>query len=100
MDGIIEHVDRMMSVNGSKKWTCIFNGEGFEMKHALEFTAGVRLIELLGIKYGETLHEMKIINTTWYLSWALKIVQNTLNPDIIKKIKILDDRRYSVLEFI
>lgn len=100
MDGIIEHVDRIMSTNGSKKWICIFNGEGFGVKHTMEFTMGVKLAELLTNKYGDTLQEMKIINPTWYITYALKIVHATVKPSIVEKIKVLDDRRYSVLEFI
>ena len=63
-DGILKHVDNLLALNGNKRWSCILDGDGFDLKHAAEVSTGVGLMKLLMTKYGATMEEFKIINPT------------------------------------
>jgi len=99
-DGIVKHIDHMLAHHGSKKWSCIFDGDGFELKHAIEFKTGKGVIELISNKYGSTLDEVIFINPTWHVSGIIKLLKVMINSTLLSKIKIRDDRTYSVLEFV
>jgi hypothetical protein len=98
-EGILSHVDKMLIANGNKKWSCVIDGDGFDIKHALEVRTGVGLMQLLIEKYGKTMAEFKIINPTWHINGMLKLAAATLPPDTFAKVKVLDDRKRSILEF-
>ena len=84
----------------NNKWTWIFDSEGFDIKHALEVKSGIGIAKLITGKYGVNLQEIKIINPTWHIKTMLTVVSPFLNDTTKKKIKMFDDRVYSVLEFI
>lgn len=99
-EGILNHVENMLIANGAKKWSCIIDGDGFDIKHAVEVRTGIGLMKLLVEKYGKTLVEFKVINPTWHINGMLKLASTTLPPDMFAKVKILDDRKRSILEFV
>ena len=99
-DGILSHVDNMLALNGTKPWSCILDWKGFDLKHAVEVKTGVGLIRLLMEKYGNTLVEFKVINPSWHINGMVKLASAALQPAMFAKIKVLEDRKYSVLEFI
>jgi hypothetical protein len=99
-EGILRHIDQMLAFHGNRKWSCIFDGDGFDIKHAVQLNMGIGLIRLLSEKYGETLHEIKVINPTWHISGMLKLLSSMINSTLFAKIKVMDDRKYSVFEFI
>jgi hypothetical protein len=71
------------------------------MKHAIQVTTGSELLKLFLEKYGEHLEEVKIINPSWHIMGIVKALPMMIDdPSAIKKVKILDDRMYSILEFI
>ena len=99
-EGILQHIDHMLALHGNRKWSCIFDGDGFDIKHAMQLQMGMGLVQLLSEKYGETLQEIKVINPTWHISGMLKILSSMINSKLFAKIKMIDDRKYSVLEFL
>lgn len=99
-DSILSHYENAIIQIGNKRWTWIFDGEGFDTEHALEIRTGQGIATLLNEKYGNTLDEIKIINPTIHIKVILKVIGPFISDFIKSKIKILDDRPYSVLEFI
>jgi hypothetical protein len=100
-EGILLHVDNALKLIGNRKWRCIVNGDGFDMKHAVQVTTGSELLKLFLEKYGEHLEEVKIINPSWHIMGIVKALPMMISdPAALKKVKILDDRVYSILEFV
>jgi CRAL/TRIO domain len=100
LEGIINHVDNMMASIGNKPWTCIVDGDGFDLKHAAEIKIGNALFKILLSKYAATFQGMKVINPTWHIQGMIKLASLAMKPEMFAKVKILEDRKYSVLEFI
>jgi hypothetical protein len=98
-EGILKHYDNALKSVTDKKWIWIFDSEGFDLKHAMEVKTGVGIAKIT-TEYGANLQEIKIINPTWHIKTMLTAVWPFLNEQTKKKITILGDRYYSVLEFI
>ena len=100
MDGLVIHVNNMFTSIGNKPWKCIIDGDGFDMKYAAEINVGRALFHLLTTKYGSTLHEMVVINPTWAIEGLVKLASMAMTKEMFAKVKVLDDRKRSILEFI
>lgn len=98
--GIIAHMDRALQSIGNKKWMVLFDGDGFESKHALALEAARDKLPIFEQKYGEHLQQILFINPSWNMKLVVKAVILLLQDKIKSKLKILDDRVYSVLEFL
>ena len=98
-EGILAHVDGMLAAHG-KKWICIIDGDQFEAKLLLEMDVGKGLMDLFFTKYIDTLVEVKVINPNIYVRNAMKLLLAIISPDKSSKITVLDDKPYSVLQFI
>jgi hypothetical protein len=99
-DGMIAHVDNMITAIGNKKWSCVIDGTGFDLKHAAEISMGQRMFDLFMKKHAATVHEIHIINPTWHIEGILKLVKSSMKPEMFAKVKVMDDRPRSVLEYI
>ena len=99
-EDILKLYDTALSIIGNKNWVWIFDSEGFNMKQAFEVQTGIGIAKLITNKYGNTLQEIKIINPTWHIKTMLASLKPFLNEATKQKIKILNDRYYSILEFI
>lgn len=97
--GTISHIDRALHAIGSKKWTWVFDGDGFEAQHALELHTGRGILKLIEQKYGNQLQQILFINPSWHIKGVVRAGSIGLQDNIKSKIKILDDRIYSILEF-
>ena len=98
--GILAHVERSIAALGNKKWMCIVDGDQFDAKHILEYQTGMGLMDLFFGKYFDTLVEIKIINPTIYVRSAMKVLMVMISDDKLSKITLLDDKPYSILQFI
>lgn len=100
-EGILLHVDNVLHLMGNKKWRCIINGDGFDIKHAMQVSIGNELLKLLLEKYGTNLQEVIIINPSWHIMGIVKALPMIVEDlKVIEKVKVLDNRIYSILEFI
>jgi hypothetical protein len=99
-DDIVAYYEDTLKQIGNKKWVWIFDSDGFSIKHATEVSMGTEITKLVTEKYAHNLQEIKIINPTWHIKTMLKALWPFTNEHTKQKIKILDDKRYSVLEFI
>ena len=99
-EGFLAHIDKTMELYKGKKWIWIIDCDGFDAKYIIELNTGKGIIDLLMNKYVDTMVEVKIINPTIYVSGIIKILTVMINEDIISKITVLDDRPYSILQFI
>ena len=99
-DGILTHINNALAANGDKKWICIIDGEGFDIRHAAEVTTGMALFELITQKYGTKLVEIKLINPTWHIKCVINAVRAFASEELQSKLTVLDDRPYSVLQFV
>lgn len=99
-EGILSHVDNMLTLQGKKPWLCILDGDGFDVKHAAQVRIGVALMDLMMNKYGATMKEFKVINPTWHIHGQVTVAKMTLTSELFTKIVVLDDRKHSILEFI
>jgi len=66
-DGILSHYDNALKQIGDKKWSWIFDSNGFDLKHAMEVKTGLGIAKLLTEKYADNLLEIKIINGFGFL---------------------------------
>lgn len=99
-EGIISHYDHALAQIGNKKWLWVFDGDGFDTDHALELKTAQGILSLITDKYGHNLVEVKVINPSIHIKVILKVIKPFLNDSIANKINLLDDRVYSILEFI
>ena len=99
-DGILSHVDNMIATIGNKPWKCIIDGDGFDLKHASEVQLGNALFKLLTIKHGATVQEIVVINPSWHIEGMVKVASMTMTKEMFARVKVLDDRKRSVLEFL
>jgi hypothetical protein len=98
-EGILEHYNNALELIGNNKWSWIFDSDGFDLHHAMEIQTGIGIAKIT-VKYGNNLEEIKIINPTWYIKVMLTVVMPFLSDKIRQKINIMDDRFYSILEFV
>ena len=97
--GILSHVDNALKSH-NKKWICIIDGDQFDAKYVLEYQTGKGLVEMFFTTYEQSLVEIKIINPTIYIRSAMKVLMAIVSEDKLSKITLLDDKPYSVLQFI
>ncbi len=97
---ILTYYDDTLKQIGNKKWVWIFDSEGFSIKHATEISMGTEITKLVTEKYAHSLQEIKIINPTWHIKTMLKALLPFTDELTKQKIKLLDDRPRSILEFI
>ena len=97
--GILAHIETSLLSIGNKKWTWIFDSDGLEAKHVLELQTARGLVQLIKGSYGAQLHEILFINNGWHVRAVVKTGSMALDATLQSKIKMLDDRIYSVLEF-
>lgn len=98
-EGILAHVNGMLAAHG-KKWICIIDGDQFDAKLLLELDVGKGLLDLFFTTYFDTLVEVKVINPNIYIRNVMKFMMALLPPDKTSKITVLDDKPYSILQFI
>ena len=97
--GILAHVDKaILAHNG--KWICVIDGDHFEAKHLVEYETGLGLMELFFTKHFATLVEIKVINPNIYVRNAMKVLIAMIVEEKASKITVLDDKPYSILQFI
>ncbi len=97
---ILNYYTNALKATENKKWIWIFDSDGFDIKQAFEVGTGVNIAKLLTDTYGSNLQEIKIINPTWYIKTMIKAILPFVNQAMRNKVKIMEDRVYSVLEFI
>lgn len=59
-------------------WIWIFDAEGFSYGHLLEIGVARAIAELIATKYIRTLKEIRIVNSSWYVTAVLHIVRPLL----------------------
>jgi hypothetical protein len=99
-DDIIRHYSHRLQENGQKKWVWVFDGSQFDTDHIMELKTGQGIAELLAGPFGDLLLEIKVINPTIHLKVLLKVIQPFMTDVLISKLKVMDDRPHSVLEFL
>jgi len=99
-EGILLHCENALKDIGRRKWICIINSENFSIKHALEIQTGIGIAKLVMSKYTHNLVEIRIVNPTWHIKTILNVIWPFLNQSTCDKIKLLDDRYYSEIEYI
>lgn len=98
--GVIAHIDNALRMIGNKKWIWLFDSDGFEAQHAMALQTGRGILQLIEQKYGSHLQQILFINNSWHIKAVVKAGSLALDDVIKSKIKMLDDRVYSVLEFV
>ena len=99
-EGILSHVHNTLASIGGKPWKCIIDGDGFDMKHAAEVQLGHGLFTLLTTTFGSTFQEITVINPTWKIDGLLKLASLAMTKEMFARVKVLDDRKRSILEFL
>ena len=100
-DAIIAHYDHILREKSPKRrWVWVFDGTNFDTDHIMELKTGQGIAELLKGENLTSLAEIKIINPTVHLKVLLKVIKPFMEDALKAKLTILDDRSYSVLEFI
>ena len=84
-DGIITHMREEIDKINMGEWIYIFDGKGFELKHALEISLAKSIITLLQ-EHPENLKEIRLINTTSYVNIMMNLISPFMPEKIYKKI--------------
>jgi len=98
-DAILSHYRHMLSEKGPSTWTWVFDGAGFDTDHIMELKTGQGVAELLETLHIATLQQINIINPSIHLKVLLKVIRPFMSDALKAKLRILDDRPRSVLEF-
>lgn len=85
---------------GTNKWAWIIDSDGFELTLSLDMKTSRGFASLLSGKHAENLQEIRLINPTLCIRMILKLIMPFLQDSTRKKVKILSDRYYSLLEFL
>lgn len=85
---------------GNNKWSWIIDSDGFELTLSLDMKTSRGFASLLSGKHAENLQEIRLINPTLCIRMILKLIMPFLPDSTRKKVKILSDRYYSLLEFL
>ena len=99
-EGTLLHVDNALTLLGNRKWRCVMNGDGFEIKHAIQITTGGELLKMILEKYGTNLEQVIVINPSWQMKSIIKLLPSMVSEEGLKKLNVMDDRMRSVLEFV
>ena len=100
-EDLLTHFDHMLSpYPATRHWIWVIDGDGFDTDHILEVRAGMALLGLLTEKYLGHLKEIRIINPSVHMTVLLKVVMPFLNDSIRRLLRVMDDRAYSILEFL
>ncbi len=98
-EGILNHLDNALTQINKKNWRWIIDGNDFETKHALEIDIGMAMLELIMTKYNDSFKELILINPSIHMKAAYKLGMAFMEDDMKKRVKMLDDKPHSVLEF-
>jgi hypothetical protein len=99
-EGILTHYDNALKTLGNKKWSWIFDSYGFDWRHAMEIQTGIGLAKLITSTYRDKLEKITIINPTWHIKTILAAIMPFIDKQTKQTLKVLNDRVYSILEFI
>ncbi len=100
-EDLVTHFEHMLAlVTPQKKWVWILDGEGFDTDHLVEVRTGIALTNLISDHHLPTLKEIKIINPSVHLRVILKVIMPFLQDGLREKMRLLEDRPYSILEFL
>lgn len=99
-ENIVAHMKHMLErIGPQKKWHWIIDGDGFDTDHLVEIRTGMELLQLVTAHVSTLLH-IHVINPSVHLKVLLKVITPFLNDIIRPKLKWMDDRPYSILEFL
>jgi len=86
--GILNHYRGVLNDYSGQPWIWIFDGAGFEAKHAMDMQIAIDLAKLIST-YSETLLKIKITNPTWHINGILKIITPFLSKKAREVIEII-----------
>jgi hypothetical protein len=86
-NGIVNHYDEILHLNGEKSWIWIFDSKDFGLKHTLQTGVAFGILELLKDKYGKYLKEIQIINPSIHIKSMYTILYPFLTQELIDIIK-------------
>ena len=86
-NGIINHYDEILHLNGEKSWIWIFDSKDFGFKHTLQTGVAFGILQLLKDKYGKYLKEIQIINPSIHIKSMYSILYPFLTEELIDIIK-------------
>ena len=62
-EGILQHMDNMLTEHVPNTWAWIFDADGFEKKHLMQLTLTIDIIKLINQKYATNLEYIQIKNS-------------------------------------
>ena len=86
-NGIINHYDEILHLNGEKSWIWVFDSKNFGLKHTLQTGVAFGILQLLKDKYGKYLKEIQIINPSIHIKSMYTILYPFLTQELIEIIK-------------
>ena len=86
-EGIINHYEEILDLNGNKPWIWIFDSKDFGLKHSLQTGVAFGILQILKDKYGKYLKEIQIINPSIYIKSLYAVIYPFLTEELIDIIK-------------
>ena len=86
-EGIINHYEEILDLNGNKPWIWVFDSKDFGLKHSLQTSVAFGILQILKDKYGQYLKEIQIINPTIYIHTFYAVLEPFLSKELIDMIK-------------
>ena len=97
---VLQDFNDILDHLGNNKWAWIIDSDGFELTLSLDMKTSKGCAKLLSGKHAENLQEIRLINPTLCIRMLLKVIMPFIQDSTRKKVKILSDRYYSLLEFL
>lgn len=89
VNGIIHHYNGVLSdIPKDMEWIWIFDSEGFNLMHALQFNVAVELAKLISSKFSKNLKKIIIIHPTVYIRMTHRLILPFLNESLRSRIEI------------
>lgn len=89
IDGILDHYMGVLSdIPSGKEWEWVFDGDGFTLTHAMEFTLAIKMAKMITDNFSHNLRSIRVINPTMFISITVNTVWPFLNKHMRDLIRI------------
>ena len=85
--GILQHYEEVLTLNGQNPWVWIFDSQDFGINHSMQINVALGIVRMLKAKYGQYLQEIRIVNPTIYIRTFYAVLEPFLSKELIEMIK-------------
>ncbi len=83
--GILNHYEEVLEKNNNKKWSWLFDGRDFSVKHSMEISTAIGIIKILS-RYDDSLCQIQVVNANALIKGFYSVIYPFLSQEIVDKI--------------